>query len=80
MNVDMFTRGDWIGLPAKARTQHQEDCAVLSFERSSERVTLFGPASAKEAFEQIAAIFNQSHPQPTREEIAAKEAEEDYPF
>jgi len=81
MNVDMFTRGDWIDEPAKARTQHQPDCAVLCIERRGQRINLYGDRKAFEAFDKIAALFNEAHPQPTPEQVAAKTAEDDdFPF
>lgn len=61
MNVDMFTNEGWLTTAAQARTSHQDEYAVLSFSRDAECVTLFGPASAKEAFDQIAVIFNEAH-------------------
>lgn len=54
MSVDYFMEG------SEARTSHQDNCAVLRIGKEfNTALTLFGPASAKDKFDQIAAIFNE---------------------
>lgn len=65
MNVDVFTSG--LGRQSKARTQHQEDTAVLIFEVDGNKIAMFGPGTAKEAFAKMAEIFNEAHPKPASE-------------
>lgn len=54
MSVNFF-----VGDDARARTQHQDDFAVLNLDCDGKQVAIFGPTSFKEAFDSIAELFNR---------------------